>query len=131
MCTRVSHIRAIPAPLKMAACGSLILESKRGRVVVEGNVMGTARMFESFESMTIKTTGATINLVKAGKGSPVLLLHGYPQTHVMWHKIAPRLAIDFSVVVPDLRGYGDSSKPPDAENHLSVNETRASLRSRW
>ncbi|HXO03255.1 MAG TPA: alpha/beta hydrolase, partial [Stellaceae bacterium] len=45
-------------------------------------------------------------------GPPLLLLHGYPQTHVMWRKVAPRLAQDFTVVVPDLRGYGDSSKPP-------------------
>jgi haloacetate dehalogenase len=74
-------------------------------------------MFEGFERTTITTTGATINLVKGGKGSPVLLLHGYPQTHVMWHKVAPQLAKDFFLVMPDLRGYGDSSKPPDGENH--------------
>lgn len=74
-------------------------------------------MFEGFEHTTITTTGATINLVKGGQGSPVLLLHGYPQTHVMWHKIAPQLAKDFFLVMPDLRGYGDSSKPPDGENH--------------
>lgn len=74
-------------------------------------------MFEGFEHTTITTTGATINLVKGGKGSPVLLLHGYPQMHVMWHKIAPQLAKDFFLVMPDLRGYGDSSKPPDGENH--------------
>ena len=47
-----------------------------------------------------------------GSGPPLLLLHGYLQTHVMWRKVAPRLAQDFTVVVPDLRGYGDSSKPP-------------------
>ena len=79
-------------------------------------------MFEGFERVTIETTGAAINVVKGGKGSPVLLLHGYPQTHVMWHKIAPRLAQDFSVVAPDLRGYGDSSKPPDGENHLGYSK---------
>ena len=79
-------------------------------------------MFEGFERVTIETTGAAINVVKGGKGSPVLLLHGYPQTHVMWHKIAPRLAQDFGVVAPDLRGYGDSSKPPDGENHLGYSK---------
>ena len=79
-------------------------------------------MFEGFERVTIETTGAAINVVTGGKGSPVLLLHGYPQTHVMWHKIAPRLAQDFSVVAPDLRGYGDSSKPPDGENHLGYSK---------
>ena len=79
-------------------------------------------MFAEFERTTVETTGATINLVKKGKGSPVLLLHGYPQTHVMWHKIALRLANDFSVVVPDLRGYGDSSKPADGENHIGYSK---------
>lgn len=75
-------------------------------------------MFEGFERFTITTTGATITGVKAGAGSPVLLLHGYPQMHVMWHKVAPRLAQEFTVVVPDLRGYGDSSKPADGDNHF-------------
>jgi haloacetate dehalogenase len=79
-------------------------------------------MFEGFEHMTVETTSATINLVRGGKGAPVLLLHGYPQTHVMWHKIAPRLAEDFSLVIPDLRGYGDSSKPPDGENHFGYSK---------
>jgi len=79
-------------------------------------------MFEGFEHRQIKTTGATINVLKGGKGAPVLLLHGYPQTHVMWHKIAPRLANDFAVVLPDLRGYGDSSKPPDGDNHFGYSK---------
>ena len=65
-------------------------------------------MFENFEQTQINTSGATINLVKGGNGFPLLLLHGYPETHLMWHKIAPRLAQEFAVVVPDLRGYGDS-----------------------
>jgi len=79
-------------------------------------------MFEGFEQMTIKTTNATISLVRGGRGAPVLLLHGYPQTHVMWHKIAPRLAENFSLVIPDLRGYGDSSKPPDGEKHFGYSK---------
>jgi haloacetate dehalogenase len=79
-------------------------------------------MFDGFERKTIETTNATIHLVKGGRGAPVLLLHGYPQTHVMWHKIAPRLAEDFSLVIPDLRGYGDSSKPPDGENHFGYSK---------
>jgi haloacetate dehalogenase len=77
-------------------------------------------MFETFEQTQINTSGATINLVKGGNGFPLLLLHGYPETHLMWHKIAPRLAQEFTVVVPDLRGYGDSSKPkgdPDHSNY--------------
>ncbi len=68
--------------------------------------------FPGFTRHRIDTAGASINLVTGGSGPPLLLLHGYPQTHVMWRKVAPRLAADFTVVVPDLRGYGDSSKPP-------------------
>src|SRR5437016_4565255 len=80
---------------------------------------GTARanFFPGFKSMRINTSGATINAVVGGSGPPVLLLHGYPQTHVMWHKVAPGLAERFTVVAADLRGYGDSSKPADGVNH--------------
>ncbi len=65
-------------------------------------------MFEGFERRQIEAGGTTINLVKRGDGPPLLLLHGYPQTHTIWHKIAPRLAQEFTVVAADLRGYGDS-----------------------
>src|SRR5437660_11283004 len=68
--------------------------------------------FPGFERRRIDTSGAVINLVTGGSGPPLLLLHGYPQTHLLWRKIAPHLAQDFTVVIPDLRGYGDSSKPP-------------------
>ena len=76
-------------------------------------------MFDGFSKALIETSGTTINLVHGGEGPPVLLLHGYPQTHVMWHKVAPRLAEHFTVVATDLRGYGDSGKPP-SEGDLSV-----------
>jgi haloacetate dehalogenase len=68
--------------------------------------------FPSLEGRRIETSGASINLVTGGSGPPLLLLHGYPQTHLMWRKLAPRLAGEFTLVIPDLRGYGDSSKPP-------------------
>ena len=75
-------------------------------------------MFEGFEEKKVGTTGAAINLVMGGSGPPLLLLHGYPQSHVMWHKVAPRLAEHFTVVAADLRGYGDSDKPAgDAEHN--------------
>ena len=76
-------------------------------------------MLETFVPMQIKTSGASIHLLKGGSGSPLLLLHGYPQTHVMWHKIAPRLAETFTVVLADLRGYGDSSKPAGEPDHAN------------
>lgn len=76
-------------------------------------------MFEGFTRTEIRTSGATIVTVHGGSGPPVLLMHGNPFTHVSWHKVAPRLAQDFTVVCTDLRGYGDSSKPPDGENHVN------------
>ncbi len=69
------------------------------------------RLFPGFEVRDLETSGATIHVVSKGSGPPLLLLHGHPETHVTWHKVAPALADVFHVVVPDLRGYGDSSKP--------------------
>src|SRR3954453_12842175 len=74
-------------------------------------------MFETFTHRQIVTSGATISLRHGGSGPPVLLLHGHPQTHVMWHRVAPCLAEDYTVVCADLRGYGDSDKPPTAPDH--------------
>lgn len=74
-------------------------------------------MFDGFAQACIKTSGADIHLKHGGHGPPVLLLHGYPQSHVMWHRVAPALAEYFTVVAADLRGYGDSSKPPGDARH--------------
>ncbi|MDP6351106.1 MAG: alpha/beta hydrolase [Alphaproteobacteria bacterium] len=79
-------------------------------------------MFDGFVGKRITTTGGEINLVTGGGGPPVLLLHGYPQSHVMWHKVAPNLAEKFTVVVPDLRGYGDSAKPDGGDDHAGYSK---------
>ena len=73
--------------------------------------------FPGFITESVKTTGTTVHVLRKGSGPPLLLLHGYPETHLTWHKLAPRLAEQFSVVVPDLRGYGDSAKPQGGERH--------------
>ena len=75
-------------------------------------------MMSSFSERRIALAEADIHLRHGGSGPPLLLLHGYPQTHLMWHRIAPRLAEHFTLVMPDLRGYGQSSGPaPDPEHH--------------
>jgi haloacetate dehalogenase len=74
-------------------------------------------MFEGFALSTIDAGEAAIRVRHGGSGPPLLLLHGIPQTHLMWHRVAPDLARDFTVVATDLRGYGDSGKPPTTPNH--------------
>ena len=79
-------------------------------------------LFPGFVRKKVRVSGATINLVIGGEGPPMLLLHGYPQTHAMWHKVAPNLARDHTVVCADLRGYGDSSKPRGVPGHLNYSK---------
>jgi haloacetate dehalogenase len=74
-------------------------------------------MFENFDVFDIPTSQTTIHGVSGGSGPPVLLLHGIPETHLMWHRVAPALAERFTVVATDLRGYGTSGKPPSTADH--------------
>ena len=76
-------------------------------------------MMNGFKRTEIKTSGANIVTVVGGNGPPLLLIHGNPFTHLSWHKFAPRLAKEFTVVAIDVRGYGDSSKPPAGERQVN------------
>jgi haloacetate dehalogenase len=82
----------------------------RIRVTVTG-------MLHGFATHSVDAGEVSINVAVAGAGPPVLLLHGYPQTHVMWHRVAPQLTDRFTVVCADLRGYGDSEKPRGGGDH--------------
>jgi haloacetate dehalogenase len=97
-------------------------------------------MFDGFARQHITAQDTTINLVRGGRGSPILLLHGYPQTHVCWHRVAPILAERFTVVCPDIRGYGHSAEPPSDPEHLAYSKrmmaqdqvgTRQPIASKW
>jgi haloacetate dehalogenase len=77
----------------------------------------TVPLPDTFRRSTLVAGGVRINTVVGGQGSPVLLLHGYPQTHLIWHHVAPALAERHTVVLTDLRGYGDSGKPAGGARH--------------
>jgi haloacetate dehalogenase len=79
-------------------------------------------VFEGFESRRVRAAGAEINLKIGGRGAPLLLMHGYPQTHAIWHRVAPELAKRHTVVATDLRGYGDSAKPHGTPDHATYSK---------
>ena len=85
------------------------------------------RFFPGFTRTQVKTTGATINVVKGGDGPPLLLLHGAPQTHITWRLVAPQFAKSYTIIAPDLRGYGDSSKPADTPDHANYSKRNMAL----
>ena len=76
-------------------------------------------MFEGFERLDVDVGDTSIAIRRGGTGPPLLLLHGFPETHLMWHRVAPALAQDFTVVCADLRGYGASGKPPSMPDHAA------------
>jgi haloacetate dehalogenase len=79
-------------------------------------------MFEDFSTFTIERNGVSLQCRTGGQGAPLLLLHGHPQTHAMWHRVAPDLAKRFTVVMMDLRGYGDSSRPEADATHAAYSK---------
>jgi haloacetate dehalogenase len=79
-------------------------------------------MFDGFELDRIDLGDVVLRVRHGGSGPAVLLLHGHPRTHTTWHRVAPLLATDFTVVCPDLRGYGESSKPPDSPDHSQASK---------
>jgi len=106
----------------MAATLSICAIAPAGALGQVKRDLPASDFFPGFKHLTAKTSGATINFVTAGSGPPLLLLHGYPQTHIEWRDVAPQLAKKFTVVAADLRGYGGSSKPADGENHLNYSK---------
>ncbi|MEZ5288139.1 MAG: alpha/beta hydrolase [Vicinamibacterales bacterium] len=114
-----------------AVAAAAVLPVRLGAQVAPAGNAGAApdpaRFFPGFTSARVRTAGAEINLVHAGSGPPLLLLHGAPQTHISWRLAAPELAKRYTVVVPDLRGYGDSSKPADTADHAGSSKRAMAL----
>ena len=114
------------------AAGAAALWVPKARAQASGTAAGDQpawqKMFPAgFRNERIKTSGAEINTVIGGSGPPVLLFHGAPQSLITWRLIAPDLAKDYTLVLCDLRGYGDSSKPADEPNHMSQSKRPMAL----
>lgn len=88
----------------------------------EDDMADLTDLFPGFEARTVATSGADIFLRTGGSGPPLLLVHGYPQTHATWYKVAPALAEHFTLVIPDLRGYGQSSVPKSDAAHITYSK---------
>lgn len=84
-------------------------------------------MFERFQSSSVDREGVRLHTRIGGKGPALLLLHGHPQTQAMWHRVAPELARHFTVVLMDLRGYGDSGRPPAQADHGAYSKREMAL----
>ena len=82
----------------------------------------TSRFLPGFTVSKVKTSGTTIHVVKGGQGPPLLLLHGAPMSHITWRFVGPQLAKQYTVIAPDLRGYGDSGKMPDTPDHANYSK---------
>lgn len=129
MSSRDPSALALPMRRRLLVAGALTGLSEafstlgREAAIAETLPAPDAGPFPGFTRETVMTggtatsSGTTIHVLRKGKGRPLLLLHGYPETHLTWHKVAPQLAEHFSVVIPDLRGYGQSGKPADGDRH--------------
>src|SRR5688572_21224412 len=102
------------------SAGAMLAASGHARAADSSAV--DARLLPGFKVHKVKTSGATLHTVVGGSGPPLLLIHGAPLTHMSWYRVAPELAKKYTVVAPDLRGYGDSSKPPDGDKHINYSK---------
>src|ERR1044071_3079283 len=118
--------RNLLAQTALAAGAAALVTRKASAQAAEGPAW--KRLFPAgFRNERIKTSGAEINAVIGGSGPPVLMYHGAPQSLITWRLIAPDLAKDYTLVMCDLRGYGDSSKPPGGEDHSAYSKRPMAL----
>lgn len=112
----------------LAAAGANLARAAEAAAPAPADSRATdAKLLPGFRVERVKTSGADIYTVIGGSGPPLLLIHGAPLNHLSWCRVAPELAKRFTVVAPDLRGYGDSSKPPDGENHVNYSKRAMAL----
>jgi haloacetate dehalogenase len=113
---------ATPAAAQQAAQTAVLAEATPAEYVRDPTNWGSAEvaaLFPGFRHLDMRTKGAVIRVRHGGSGPPLLMLHGYPNNHVLWYAVASRLAQQYHVVLADLRGYGDSSLPEPGPNHIN------------
>jgi len=116
---------ALPfSPFEIKAFSAAVRRS--GQFAFPGQVANKI-FFPKFTQKLIRTSGTVINTLIGGGGPPLLLLHGYPETHFAWHRVANQLAQNFTVVLTDLRGYGDSGKPCGGPDHIHYSKREMGL----
>ena len=127
-------LRKIAAAAAITAVGRETLEpathaqaSPAGSPATGQQAGETSRFLPGFTVSKVKTSGTTIHVVKGGQGPPLLLLHGAPMSHITWRFVAPPLAKRYTVIAPDLRGYGDSGKMPDTPDHGNYSKRAMAL----
>src|SRR5262245_22067260 len=114
----------------LGSCAAIVAgaaASRSSTALAQTTPVSSGSFFPGFRRQAVQTSGATINVLVGGNGPPLLLLHGYPQTHVEWRKMAPELAKTHTLVIPDLRGYGDSSKPAGGDKHVNYSKRALAL----
>jgi len=109
------------------AAAAMFLPGGESRAAEADPGPGDAKLLPGFRVERVKTSGAELHTVIGGSGPPLLLIHGAPLTHLSWYRVAPELAKTYTVVAADLRGYGDSSKPADGENHVNYSKRAMAL----
>lgn len=126
----MAHDRRNVLAAGMSMAAAAMLAHSRGSRAADAPMdpgPGDARLLPGFRVERVRTSGAELHTVIGGSGPPLLLIHGAPLTHLSWYRVAPELAKRYTVVAPDLRGYGDSSKPPDGENHVNYSKRAMAL----
>jgi haloacetate dehalogenase len=112
---------ALSAGALIAAGGNAVAADASAPPATDASALD-AKLLPGFKVHKVKTSGATLHTVVGGSGPPLLLIHGAPLTHLSWYRVAPELAKQYTVIAPDLRGYGDSSKPEDGEKHVNYSK---------
>ena len=79
-------------------------------------------MIKGFRKFTVTCNGVALSVHRGGQGKPLLLLHGFPQNHMCWERVAPQLARSRDVIIPDLRGYGESEAPPNESGNITYSK---------